>query len=380
MRPMLFIALMAATCVYVAPANPDAPQKISVGQLVQIVEAGRQASDADLAQKLAGLELTEQLSGARLSKMMAALPGDKSRMALTLVADQSIFLPPPPDDVPTDATPDAATVRSMLVKIVNYVNTTVRQLPNLMATRSTNGFEDRPRQEKLTSTGIESLGYLPLHWVGSTSVNVTYRDRREVEDKSIKARKDGSGVRGLVTTGEFGPILSTVLADALKGKITWARWQKDSGATLAVFHYQVPESASNYRLQFCCIVNSYAADGTPDLQLFDERAAYHGEIVFNPADGSIRLLTLEADVPPTGLVAGAGIAIEYAATDVGGRNYICPVRSISMLQAHTAQQTGAFSRSDYKGPAKTFLNDVTFTRYRRFGSEMKIMTGSEGDR
>lgn len=379
MHRILFVGLIAATSMYAAPVNSDAPQKVGADQLAQIVEAGRQTPDADLAQKLVELQLTEQLSSARLAELTGKLPGNKSRTALRIVADQSIFMPPPADEIPGDAAPDAAATRQMLVKVVNYVNTTVRQLPNLMATRTTNGFEDRPREDKLTSTGIESLGYLPLHWIGSTSVEVTYRDRREVEDKSIKAKKEGSGVAGLVTTGEFGPILSTVLADALKGRITWARWEKAPEATLAVFHYQVPEADSNYRVQFCCIINGYSADGTPDTQIFDERVAYHGDLVFNPADGSIRLLTLEADVPAAGLVAGAGIAIEYAATDIGGRSYICPETSISLLQAHTAQQTGAFSRTNYKGPAKTFLNDVTFTQYRRFGSEMKILTGSEGD-
>jgi len=52
-------------------------------------------------------------------------------------------------------------------------------------------------------------------------------------------------------------------------------------------------------------VNGYATDGSPNRQVFDERAAYHGDIVFNPADGSIQLLTLEADLPQGGLVAAA---------------------------------------------------------------------------
>jgi hypothetical protein len=88
---------------------------------------------------------------------------------------------------------------------------------------------------------------------------------------------------------------------------------------------------------------------------------------------------LEADLPAGGLVSGAGIAIEYAPADIGGHSYICPVRSVSMLRAHTAQQNGASSRSNYKGPAKTFLNDVTFSNYRRFGSEAKILNSSSGN-
>ena len=45
-----------------------------------------------------------------------------------------------------------------------------------------------------------------------------------------------------------------------------------------------------------------------------------------------------------------------------------------MLRVHTAQQGGAVAASNYKGPAKTFLNDVTFSNYRRFGSETKVLT------
>ncbi len=376
---IFFIALMAATCVYAASPDANTSKKITPDELAQTVASAQQTTDADLAQKLTGLELTARLSGERLATLTSKLPGEKSRMALLMLADRSVFQPPPGDEIPADPVPDPAAMRPMLVKLVNYVNTTVRQLPNLMATRSTNGFEDRPREEKLTDTGVESLGYLPLHWVGSISVGVTYRDRKEVEDAKVKTKKEGSGVGGLVTSGEFGPILSTVLADALKGKITWGRWEKSAGGTLAVFHYSVPDDKSNYHVQFCCILEGYGTDGSPIRQIFDEQAPYDGDIVFNPADGSIRLLTLEAEVPQGGLVTAAGMAVEYAATDIGGRSYICPVKSVSMLQAHTAQQSGAFSRSDYKGPTKTFLNDVMFSNYRRFGSEMKIVTDSSGD-
>jgi len=379
MRGIMLAILLSATCGYAATPDANAPRKITPQELMQMVATAQPASDADVAQKLTGLELTNRLSSARLADLTSKLPGEKSRMALLMLADQSIFLPPPADEVGADAAPNAAAAHQMLVKVVSYVNTTVHQLPNLIATRSTNGFENRPQVEKLTATGIESLGYLPLHWTGSLSVNVTYRDRKEVEYSQVKAKKVGSGVGGLVTRGEFGPILSTVLADALKGKITWARWEKSPDGTLGVFHFAVPDDKSNYHVQFCCIIEDYSTDGNPHQQLFDERAAYQGDIVFNPADGSIRLLTLEADVPKGELVAAAGIAIEYAATDIAGHSYTCPVRSVSMLQAHTTQQTGAFSRSDYKGPAKTYLNDVTFSNYHRFGSEMKIVTDSAGE-
>ena len=163
------------------------------------------------------------------------------------------------------------------------------------------------------------------------------------------------------------------MADALKSKIAWSRWERGNDRTLAVFHYIVPEDKSSYHVQFCCFVDGYDANGMAEMRVFNERSAYHGDIVFDPADGSIRLLTLEAEMPAGGLVSGAGIAIEYAPQNIGDRTYICPVRSVSTLRAHTAQETGAVSRSNYKGTAKIFLNEVRFGGYRRFGSEVKVL-------
>ena len=75
------------------------------------------------------------------------------------------------------------------------------------------------------------------------------------------------------------------------------------------------------------------------------------------------------------MVPKAGIVIEYGSVTIGERSYLCPVKSVSILTAHTAQQVGAISRTNYRGGAKTFLNDVVFGQYRRFGSETRILAG-----
>lgn len=123
-------------------------------------------------------------------------------------------------------------------------------------------------------------------------------------------------------------------------------------------------------------MEGYDANNMAEQRVFNECSAYHGDNILDPADGSIRLLTLEAEMPSGALVSSAGIAVEHAAQVIGGRSYIFPARSVSTLQAHTAQQTGAVSRSNYEGATKTFLNDTTFTNYRRFGSEIKVLTAS----
>ncbi len=369
-------ALLTVT-VLSASAAPNTPlsEKITVEQLQQTLTAAPGKTDAQLAQQLSTFELTERLSPALLAQFNAGAPGEKSRQALLILADKSAFLAPPASMIPADPAPDPAATRQMLVNIVNYVNTTLRQLPNLRAIRETTSFEDRPQEDALEATGVVSYSYQPVHFVGKSSLAVTYRDRKEVVDESAtKALKHEGKIGGLVTSGEFGPILSMVLADALKGKITWARWEQGSSGRLAVFRYTVPEDKSNYYVKFCCIVNGYTSTGQPESQVFDERSSYHGEIVFDPSNGSILRMTLEAEMPPRGLVSNAGIVMEYSSVEIGGRSYICPAKSVSVLMAHTAAQQGMQSRTNYQGAAKTFLNDIAYGQYRRFGSEARIVS------
>jgi hypothetical protein len=375
MRHLVIAAFLTASA-FVVSAAPKTPvlEKVAVDRLQQAFAAAPGKTDAELTQQLSTFELTERMSPTVLAQLSANAPGEKSRQALLLLADKAAFLDPPAAEIPADPNPDPAATRQMLVKIVNYVNTTLRQLPNLIASRETAGFEDRPQEDSLEATGIVSYSYQPLHFVGKSLAAVTYRDRKEVVDADVaKPTKQGSKVGGLKTTGEFGPILSTTLADALKGKITWARWEQGAAGKVAVFRYAVPNEKSNYRVQFCCVLNGFNSDNTPDLQIFDEKSAYHGEIAFDPADGTILRVTLQAELPPHELVSNAGLMVEYAPVEIAGKSYVCPARSISILSAHTAQPHGMYSQANYQGPTKTFMNDVVFRAYRRFGSEARIV-------
>jgi hypothetical protein len=358
-----------------AESKPPATQSVSVDQLAQTLTASHGKSDADLAEQLSTIELTERLNGTQLTRLSGTLPGVKSREALILLADKSAFLDPPAAEIPANPAPDTAATRQMLVQIVGYVNTTLRQLPNLIASRETTGFEDRPQEDSLEATGIVSYSYQPLHFVGRSFATVTFRDRKEIVDERTRKGGNEGKIGGMITSGEFGPILSVVVADALKGRISWARWEQGASGRLAVFHYSVLEDKSNYRVKFCCIVNGYDASGKPDLLPFDEQSAYHGEIAFDPSNGTILRLTIRAELPINGLVSNAGVVMEYAPFEIGGKDYICPARSISLLEAHTEQPHGMYSKADYKGPAKTFLNDAVFDQYKRFGSETRILTG-----
>jgi hypothetical protein len=372
MRKLFLLFLLAGIALPVFAAKDATVAKVTVAQLEAMLTAAHGTPDADVARQLSGLELTERLNKVKLAQLKAELPGDKAREQFMILADSSAFLDPPAAEILPDPTPDAAAARQMLTKIVNYVNTTARQLPNFLAVRDTSGYEDKPQEDVVGRNGIESSAAMPLHPIGKTSLTVTYRDQKEVVDE--KAVKHGAQIGGLTTAGEFGPILSLVVADALHGKITWGRWELGAGGKEAVFHYAVPSEKSHYPVQFCCIADGYNSDGTGNKRLYKEIVSYHGEIVFDPANGAIHRITMEAELPATELVSRAGIQVEYSPVEIAGKSYICPVRSVSILAAHTAQQTGAHSMSNYKGAAKTFMNDVAFSQYRRFGTESRILT------
>jgi hypothetical protein len=355
------------------PAAQNGLEKVTVSQLEETVTSARGLSDEALRDRLSRLVLIERLSPARLAKLSAMVSGDKSRETLQSLSDESVFEEPPDNEIPADANPDSAATRQMLVKVVGYVNTDMRQLPNLIATRKTTSFEDQPSEDRLEATGIVSYSAMPLHVVGRSMATLTYRDRKELVAAATPTPKQGAKPGGLVTEGEYGPMLATVVSDALKGKITWARWEQGENGVVGVFHYAVAGDKSNYHVRFCCAVDGYASDGQAEMKVFDERVSYQGEIAFQPADGAVVRLTVQADMAPQGLVPGAGIAVEYGAVEIGGKTSICPLKSISLLKVFTAKPEGAFSQSHYRGAPKTFLNDVEFVAYHRFGSEVRIL-------
>jgi hypothetical protein len=397
LREFVLMVLGVGLALPIVAKDEPNVEKVTVEQLEQALAATDGKPDAKVAQQLQNMELTERMSPARLSHLKAELPGTKAQEALMAVADMSAFLDAPQAEIPAGAEPDAAALSQMMVQIAKYVIETVHQLPNFIATRDTTGFEDTPQEVVQAGGGRGNGGgagtlydpmrrdwisndYQPLHVVERSSLTVTYRDHQEVEDQAaLKDRQRASKLHGMVTKGEFGPIVSMVVKDAIRSTITWSHWERRADGTEAVFHYEVPREKSHYVVQFCCVANKILYNDLPGgnlmvPQIFSERAAYHGEIGFDPSSGAILRVTLEAAIRPNGPVTRAGVLVEYGPVEIGGKNYVCPARSVAVLVSH-AQQPPAKPNSEpsYTGPATTFLNDVAFSQYHRFGAETRIL-------
>jgi len=351
-----------------------AAKRVTVDQLEKVLNAAQGKTDAELARHLSDMELTERLSSSRLARWQAALPDDQTRQALVALADQSQFLALPASEIPSTTAPDFAAQRQIMHQVFAYVSKSIPQLPNMFASRVTSSFEDTPLLQKPDASIVP---YKPLHFIGSSSETMHYRDGQEaVETGAVKESRP----EGLKTWGVFGPILGTVLEDAARSKLTWSHWEPGAGAPLAVFSYAVPKEKSHYKVDFCCVAEE-AATQAANLHSFDQIVAYHGEIAVDPASGTILRLMLVAELKPDDPVSNAAIMVEYGPVEIGGKTYFCPVKSVSKTVSQTLQfdTRYLYPLAHQLQPLKTMLNDAVFEQYHLFRAETRILAENEAN-
>jgi hypothetical protein len=356
-----------------------AAKSVSVGQLDQLLDTLRGKSDGKVAQELSDLELTERVSPARLAHWEKDFPGSRSHEALIKLADLAAFLNPPAGDVVPIPGPDSQTQERMLALAADYVKTTITRLPNFIATRETTHFEDLPslqsnsappnsggwvsRGVRVNGVATSNIERKSLHSTGSYSTTVTYRDGNEVHDADAgQGKKESQPATGLTTNGEFGPILSVVMGDAMRGEVTWQRWEQGASEPVAVFRYAVPEEQSNYLVRI--------PSGGKIEQVYP---GYHGEIAIDPATGAILRISVVAELPSPHRAMQMAMLVEYAPVVIGEQSYICPVRGVAFSKVPVEHPPAAQAGTAID--VQTELNDVAFTQYHLFRSKARTVTG-----
>lgn len=338
-------------------------QPVTVQQLQAILIQAREAhnSDAQMARKLMAVRLVERLNEPTEEQLEAKLRlGVKTLAALEMQADLSTFLELPADELPHKDTPSMEEQRKMLQALVTFATVTLKHMPNFLAVRTTRTFADFPI---VLQEGVFQSG---LHSMGKTVQETGYRNGQEVVGKLSKST--GRVVNkpmqqpGLTSSGEFGQDLGIMLADSLRGKITWSHWEQTPEGLAAVFHYEVTKEGSHYKLYFCCGWNSAehaetAFNGTP---------AYHGSFAVDPVSGAILRTTLQADFEGFDPRPQCNIAVEYGPVEVEGVRSILPMRSVAIGDGTTMAMNQRW--------INLYINEVRFSNYQRFGSTMKILT------
>jgi hypothetical protein len=352
-----------------------AAERVTVAQLEKTLRTAHGKPEARVAQRLSEMELTERLSTARLEYLKANVPGDKIRLALIALADTSAFLDPPAAEILPNAAPDLVTQHKLISLATDFATKTVIRLPNLSATRETLQFQNHievPNSEK-ASINVDAR----LLFVGSSSATVLYRDGQEVSDESgVTGARKPSQSNGLLTWGELGQLLGTVIADA-NGTMTWSHWEQGAAGPLAVFHYAVPLVKSHYEVKHCCVPFESGMSGFDRIPgSFDQVPAYHGEFSVDPASGAILRLVVRTELQPTYPIVRADVVVEYGPVKVGGKTYIFPVKSVSLSKSPIRRSTGVWSANSMaSGIEQTAVNDNVFGNYRLFRGDTRILTG-----
>jgi VWFA-related protein len=371
-RTAFFLAL---TLFVALPA--DAAKRVTVAGLAQTLTEIHNKPDAEVAWQIGNLELTERLTSSSLARLQSSLPGEKSKQALLALADEGAYLDLPAAELPAQAAPNGTEQRRMMGLVVSYVRDSIPRLPNFFATRETTRFEDSPQLQK--SDGY--VPYEPLHFRDRAESTVLYRDGREVVEGQAKSKSAAQTMReGLSTWGVFGPILSSVLLDAARSKLAWGHWEQGATALEAVFTFAVPKEKSHYEVNYCCIAEP-SATVVAAVHPFQQMVGYHGEMAIDPNTGAILRLTVVADLKTGAPIVKAAIVVDYGSVELGGKSYMCPVRSVSTTVAQTLQLDPkyAFALALQMQPLKTSVNDVAFEQYHMFRSDARVLTAAEAE-
>jgi hypothetical protein len=380
---LLSMTLIAAA---VFAAEPGQREAVTAAQLEQQFAGAAQQQDRDIAQRIARMQLTQRVSAARAQRMIVLLPGEKSREALTALADVSQFLDLPEEEVPRDAAPDKAAQKQMLSRTVDYVAATIHRLPDFLVMRHLTRFEDLEVKRGLDEpVSVRARGF---ERKDRSTAKVVFREGREVVQP--KSGQEPLRQPGLTDYGIFGTLLGVVMADVLNGRAGFDHWEAGPNGRVAVFRYVVNERISHYSVNYCCY---YGREGM--LRSFHATPQYHGELAIDPETGAILRLVLKTDLnenPPLHVdpdtdkpLQRADVAVEYGPIEIGGSRYIVPLRSVSVQTSWTG---GSLVQADGEGHTRpkasspldqaeytrvTAINDYLFDEHHLFRGDMRIV-------
>jgi VWFA-related protein len=367
------------TGYYDEPSFYDQPppfEPVTAAQLESRLQELEAMRDAKAAEQLSKLQLTERLSPPRLTEWEKRFRNrERTLRALEVLADLSAFLPLPAAEIPPIPAPSLDEQRAIMARTVNYLTHTIPTLPDFFAQRTIAPFaEVQPKSQ----TWKEFNGDGHLGESRPLRETVHYRNGREdveAEDISIEDLLNRKEQERLDAVGTFGAILNIVIPDAARSDLQWSRWEQSARGLRAVFRFSVPAAKSHYHLSYCCVDNRSGPGIDLPIEQISWTSAYHGELMVDASSGEILRVTLQADLERLPLNR-ADLMVAYAPARIGDRTYLCPVHSVAIVRERTRMRLKEWGGSIQAfGPFRTMLNDITYSRYRKFGTTMKILPG-----
>lgn len=223
---------------------------------------------------------------------------------------------------------------ALLEKMHDYAGRYVSSLPDFLCQLTTDQFEAGKKGE---------------HWkqLDSITSRLVYADGKEHKTvELVNGRKpEGNRLhrRPLTTEGEFAILLANIFGDNSKASFEWKGWEDCQGQRCGVFAYRIEQQNSTMKLSLSDLATA--------------TLAYHGEIHGNPADGSVRRVTSEAnEIPPEIRTRSMKTVINYWPVTVGNSSYLLPSDALAEIVTPT-------------GRAR---NELHFRNYQKFQAESTV--------
>ena len=152
-------------------------------------------------------------------------------------------------------------------------------------------------------------------------------------------------LEGATSTGQFGGILRVIFNPASQGAFDWQSWKTVRKKRLAVLEYAVSAANSPYYL---------GHQGRKAI------VGLHGVLEVDSETGEVLHLTYVAyDIPQQLGVDSAVNSVDYAFSNVGGREYLLPVHS----------------EMEMRSPGVSARNKTEFREYLKFSAESVVDFG-----
>ena len=247
---------------------------------------------------------------------------------MALLAWTSLVWPQRPSDADAEAT-----IERSRQKALDYT----LSLPDFVCTEVIHRFIDRRQRGQW-----QRLDKLTL--------KLSYFQRVEehklmlIDDKPTDRKYES--LEGATGVGEFGGVLRSTFEPASETAFRWESWKNVRKHRVAVYSYIVTPEHSHYTL----------VAGPPRAPR-EAIVGYHGVVDLDVETGEVLHLTYVADHIPKELIVNYALtSVDYDLADVGGRDYLLPVRSETEM--HSSQLS--------------LRNEMEFREYRKFSSDSTI--------
>ena len=262
------------------------------------------------------------------------LQEDRRRTSSDAKRNSTFVITTPSDPVPA---PSSAEVAAMIDAARRSALSWFDTLENFFCLEITNHSVDAADSGdwKRKDTLVELIRYVD-HQENRTTLSLNG------EPSSLPARQLGFAW----SAGEFGGIFHILFDPSAKARFVWKESDVLDGQPVQVFSFQVALANSTFNLA--------------DRAGHQSRVGFHGLLYLDPATHGPRRITIEADdIPPTLAIRASTVSVDYDWIALNHHDYLLPVRGAVSL------------RENKHAPV---LNEFQFTDYRRFGSQIRVLT------